>query len=57
MFAGKDSTRALSLGSLSPSDIDKRDVSDFNEQQKKGQADQHAFYAEKYGPRVGRLID
>ena len=54
MFAGKDSTRALSLGSLSEEDVYKTDVSDFDDKQKQLLLEQHAFYVGKY-PRVGRV--
>lgn len=55
VFAGKDSTRALTLGSLDPKDIyEKTDTDDFNEQQIKALKEQHEFYLGKY-PRVGKI--
>ncbi len=55
VFAGKDGTRALTLGSLDPSDIERAgDVSDFDEQQTHALLEQHRFYKDKY-PTVGRL--
>jgi predicted heme/steroid binding protein len=55
-FAGRDGTRALTLGSLRPEDVASRDVSDFTEAQRAAMAQQHEFYRSKY-PRVGTLID
>ena len=52
LFAGKDSTRALSIGSLSQEDVDRADVSDFTPKQLDLVLEQHAFYVGKY-PRVG----
>ncbi len=48
MFAGKDSTRALTLGSLQPSDVANSDISDFTPQQLESVEEQRAFYAGKY---------
>lgn len=54
-FAGRDSTRALTLGSLDPADVEKGwDVSDFNEQLQKAVKEQHEFYRGKY-PVVGKI--
>ena len=57
VFAGRDGSRALTLGSLDPKDVERRDVSDFSEGMTKAFKEQHKFYTEKYGPRVGRLVD
>ena len=54
VFAGKDSTRALALGSLEPADIGSTDISHFTEAQMNAVKEQHDFYLGKY-PRVGRL--
>jgi len=55
-FAGRDSTRPLSLGSMSQADLDRGgDVSDFTPQQMKAMQEQHEFYKGKY-PLVGRLL-
>lgn len=57
VFAARDSTRALALGSLEADDISRGgDTSDFNERQCKSLKEQHDFYRGKY-PRVGRLKD
>lgn len=56
LFAGHDSTRALSLGSLELADVLNFDCSDFTEAQNKTLLEQHAFYLGKY-PRVGVLAD
>lgn len=56
VFAGRDGTRALSLGSLDVKDLDRRDVGDFDAQKRKLMQEQHEFYAGKY-PRVGTLED
>ncbi len=48
VFAGKDSTRALTLGSLEQSDIARSDISDFTPQQLEAVEEQRAFYAGKY---------
>lgn len=55
VFAGRDSTRCLALGSLDEEDLAKGgDVSDFTPEQRKQLEEQHKFYREKY-PRVGRI--
>ena len=54
VFSGKDSTRALSIGSLTKEDIDNTDLSDFTPHQLKQVLEQHSFYVGKY-PRVGRI--
>jgi len=55
IFAGKDATRALTLGSLDDKDIYERtDTDDFNEQQLKALKEQHDFYLNKY-PRIGKI--
>ena len=56
VFAGRDGTRALTLGSLDKDDVQRRDVSDFDAQKRKLMQEQHEFYAGKY-PRVGTLAD
>lgn len=54
-FAGRDSTRALTLGVLDQKDIERGgDISDFNEQQRGSLATQQTFYRTKY-PLVGKL--
>jgi membrane-associated progesterone receptor component len=56
LFAGRDSTRALSLGSLETTDWARRgDVSDFSPEQHVELLDRHAFYMGKY-PRIGKLM-
>lgn len=54
-FAGKDSTRALSLGSLEEDDLYRIDISDFTAQQHKALKEQHEFYLGKY-VLVGRIV-
>jgi predicted heme/steroid binding protein len=56
IFAGKDSSRSLSLGSFDDRDVYNGDTSDFDEQQLKQLKEQIEFYREKYGPAVG-VID
>jgi membrane-associated progesterone receptor component len=56
LFAGRDSTRALSLGSLSPADVHSWRLDDFDEQKRAAVRDQHVFYSGKY-PKVGVLVD
>jgi membrane-associated progesterone receptor component len=56
VFAGRDSTRALALGTLSPDAIDNWRTADFTADQRVALAEQHAFYLGKY-PRVGVLVD
>jgi membrane-associated progesterone receptor component len=53
VFAGRDATRALTLGSLEAADLT-AGVDDFNEAQLAALKEQHAFYLGKY-PRVGSL--
>jgi predicted heme/steroid binding protein len=54
VFAARDSTRALTKGSLEDEDVERGgDISDFDEARCKALADQHEFYTTKYGPRVG----
>lgn len=53
-FAGKDSTRALTLGSLRPEDISSTDVSDFTPAQLEAAEEQRKFYEGKY-ELVGKL--
>jgi hypothetical protein len=56
LFAGRDSTRCLALGSLDETDLARGgDVADFNEQQLGMLKEQHTFYKDKY-PRVGVLV-
>lgn len=43
-FAGKDSTRALTLGSLRPEDIGSTDISDFTPAQMEAAEEQRKFY-------------
>ena len=58
VFAGRDCSRALTLGSLDKADVARGDdVADFDAAQRSALFKQHAFYAEKYGPRVGKLRD
>jgi hypothetical protein len=54
MFAGKDSTRALSLGSMEEKDLYSADISDFTEAQLRAVKEQHDFYLGKY-TLVGRI--
>jgi predicted heme/steroid binding protein len=55
VFAGRDSTRALTLGTLDGDDVERAgDTSDFTPQQLGMLDEQKKFYAEKY-PRVGVL--
>lgn len=54
MFAGKDSTRALTLGSLDEKDTRSTDISDFTPQQAAAAEEQRVFYAGKY-KLVGKL--
>lgn len=57
IFAGRDSTRALALGSLRKYDLELGgDVSDLTPSQLRAVADQHKFYREKY-VLYGRLED
>lgn len=55
IFAGKDSSRALSLGSFADEDV-YGGTEGFDEQQQKNLREQLAFYRDKYGPAVA-LID
>lgn len=57
LFAGRDSTRALALGSLDPADIANWRTDDFTPAQAAALAEQHKFYVDKYGPRVGVLAE
>jgi hypothetical protein len=53
LFAGRDATRSLALGSLSQEDLEKGGwVADI---QDGSVADQAQFYREKYGPPIGAL--
>ena len=53
LFAGRDATRSLALGSLAKEDLEKGGwVSDIDATSVR---DQHTFYAEKYGPPIGAL--
>lgn len=53
LFAGRDATRSLALGSLAKEDLEKGGwVQDIDA---KSVRDQHTFYAEKYGPPIGAL--
>lgn len=54
-FAGKDSTRALSIGSLEEDDLYRVDISDFTPEQHKAVKEQHDFYLGKY-VLVGRIV-
>jgi membrane-associated progesterone receptor component len=54
VFAGRDSTRALTLGSLEAKDVSSTDLSDFTPQQQQAAEEQRAFYAGKY-TLVGKL--
>ena len=55
LFAGRDATRSLALGSLDHVDLERGDdIADFTPQQLEALREQHAFYKGKY-PRVGRL--
>ena len=54
-FAGRDSSRALALGSLEEKDLTD-DVADFTAQQRDYLREQVLFYRGKY-PRVGTLVD
>jgi hypothetical protein len=55
LFAGRDATRALALGSLDDGDLARGgDVADFDDRQRAALREQHDFYLGKY-PRVGRI--
>jgi hypothetical protein len=54
VFAGRDGTRALAVGSLEAEDVQSLDVSDFSALYMQMLVDQHKFYFDKY-PRVGLL--
>lgn len=57
VFVGRDSSRALALGSLLQADIDAGgDVSDFTDDQRRALQEQHDFYRGKY-VLYGRLVD
>lgn len=55
VFAGRESTRALSLGSLEPRDINDWRIDDFTEAQMGSLKEQHEFYLGKY-PKVGVIV-
>ena len=57
VFAGRDSTRALAMGSLDAKDINNWLTDDFNEGQMQALRDQHKFYTDKYGPRWGVILE
>jgi len=54
VFAGRDGTRALTLGTLDAAEVARLDVDDFSEQFLRMVLEQHKFYAGKY-ERVGVL--
>ena len=55
LFAGRDATRSLALGSLDHGDLERGDdVADFTPQQLEALREQHAFYKGKY-PLAGKL--
>lgn len=56
VFAARDATRSLALGSMDEVDLARGgDVSDFNAEQRGAVAEQHAFYKGKY-TLVGHLV-
>lgn len=54
-FAGKDSTRSLTIGSMEEDDLYRIDISDFTAEQHKSLKEQHDFYLGKY-VLVGRIV-
>ena len=44
VFAGRDSTRALTMGSLDPKDVASTDISDFTPAQLEAAEEQRKFY-------------
>lgn len=56
MFAGRDATRSLTLGSLTTEDLELRgDCGDFSPERVAELKAQWEFYKGKYGPAVGKL--
>ena len=53
VFAGRDGTRALTLGTLDAADVQQLDVNDFTDQFLGMMVEQHKFYAEKCVHRGG----